>query len=174
MLAKLGFFLLALLLGAFIFIAGALAPDTLRRPLLDLAARLNPGETLKDAAGKTASTTDSTPGKSKEQDAPAVPYETLLLPTPLPPQGSYAVQLDLYTDNANAEVWTKRAKEAGYAADVIPVVDRNGSRWIAVVVGKYTSPDDARDARDAIVRRLALTRTPAVVLLPAPAPAPRS
>lgn len=160
--AKLGFILIVLLFGALTFAAGLLAPETLRQTAASALARLKATPPSEEKAPGKPAETKSQPVEEK----PPIPYESLLIPTPLPADGKYALQLALLTDAAAAGDLAKRAAQFNFPARELTVVDGNGTKWIAVLAGAYASPDEARSARGALSQRLALTRPLPVVRLP--------
>jgi hypothetical protein len=89
-----------------------------------------------------------------------------LIPTPVPLNGTYALQLGLYPTAAGADAWVKRAQAAGVPASTLSVLDENGQNWIAVAAGQYNSPDDARAARISLTRTLTLAQSLRVIRLP--------
>lgn len=173
MFAKLGFVLVVVAFGALMFAAGVISPESVRRPVAAFVAKIVPISEEAPASGNGSGTSAAAPADAQDDAAAAddseepLPYETLLLPTPLPPEGQYALQLGLYAGTENAETWMERASERGYSVKAIDVVDGNGERWIAVAAGSYASPEDARTAAGVAARRLDLPEPPAVIQLPA-------
>jgi SPOR domain len=165
MLAKFALVLLIAIFGATLFALGVLAPERMRQPVIAAAKRV---QTLGVPHKPTAA--PSTP-TAKPKTPSAVSYEALLVPTPLPPGTNYALQLGLYPDQAVADAWNARAQHSGTAISQIPVLDQNGTRWIAVAAGRYDSPEEARAARLSIARELNLTQPLPIIRLPPEPPA---
>lgn len=168
MFAKFGLILLVALFGAFLFVLGILAPESVRLPITRLAQEVaTPHKksalqtSLQSPAARTAST------GAKQAGAPVpIPYRQLLIPTPLPLDGLYALQLGLYPTASNPAAWVERAQAAGVPATTIGVLDENGEQWIVVAAGQYASPDDARAARISLTRTLTLAQALPVIRLP--------
>ncbi|MFL6623223.1 MAG: SPOR domain-containing protein [Sulfurifustis sp.] len=166
MIAKLGFILIVAIFGVLMFIAGAIAPDAIRRPLLGMVGTPTSANPQTAAAPAPAVASSSTPPATESDD---LPYDALLLPTPLPAQGLYALQLGSYTEAASADTWMERVRHQGFPVKKLTVKDQNGARWIVVAVGRYASPDEARTARASTARRLNWVEPLAVIRLPADA-----
>ena len=165
MIAKFGLILLVLVFGALMLLVGLMAPDSIRRPLAGLGGRLQPPRV---AAKLTSAPAPSATPAAKAADAQPqpIPYQALLIPSPLPPDGQYALQLGSYPTSSGAAASAKRAQDSGLPVSQIPVLDQNGERWFAVAVGQYSSPDDARAARISLSRTLELTQPLPVIRLP--------
>lgn len=168
MLAKAALVLLIAAFGALMFVAGAVAPEALRRTigahaerLAALARRIAPalaGDTPQKAAA---------PAAGKE----ALPIAKLLVPTPAPAKGRYALQLGQFATAAEAESRAKEAIARGIASTVLAVVDGAGQSSSVVAGGVYGSADDARAARRGVPPELVRPVPPEnvpVILLPAP------
>lgn len=162
MFAKLGFILLVIAFGALMFAAGTIVPPSVREAVVALIGKIDIAD-LK--LGKPVPTPPAA-GAAKPNDKKPVPYEELLVPTPLPPNGTYALQIGMYADASNAESFAKQAKDSGYPVLTIPVVDKNGAQWTAVAVGKYASPDEAAVARPSVANRLASNQPLIVIRVP--------
>ncbi len=169
MIAKFGLILLVLVFGALMLLVGLMAPDSIRRPLAGLGGRLQPPRVAAKLPSAPAPSA-SPAAKSAETQPQPIPYQTLLIPSPLPPDGQYALQLGSYPTSSGAAVWVKRVQDSGVPVSQIAVLDQNGERWFAVAAGQYTSPDEARAARISLSRTLALTQPLTVIRLP-PKPA---
>lgn len=170
MIAKLGFVLILAVFGALMFAGGTLAPESLRQSATAFAKQAS--QKLSAVFVKTASASAS--GAAAVSVPPAadpIPAEDLLIPTPLPDKGQYAVQVGQFADAAQANALGKRIRELQLPFDkVLDVVDQAGQRWAVVPVGPYASPDDARTARAAIARELHLSDALPLILLPAEKP----
>lgn len=167
MLGKFGLILVIVLFGAAMFLVGVLAPQSIRQPIADAAAALRESRAARQAAAPHA----TIPGPAQAEPA-AIPFQDLLVPTPLPLDGTYAVQLGMYSTVDSAAAWVERVRASGLPVATIPVLDEHGARWIAVVTGRYNSPDDARAARLSLSRSLGLAQPLLVIRLPPPKPAP--
>lgn len=164
--AKTGFILIVVIFGGIMFMAGVMAPDAVRRPLLSVFSVTKSSNPPRAATPAPPVASASAPPTTDSDD---LPYDALLLPAPLPSQGVYALQLGSYVEAASADAWIARARDQGYPVRKLKVTDQNGARWIVVAVGRYASPDDARTARAATARRLEWTQPLAVIRLPADA-----
>jgi cell division protein FtsN len=179
MIAKFGFTLILAVFGALMFFGGILAPESIKRPATDFAQRA--AQKFNDVFSKTApakadaaaatgvAPTASAAGAAKAADP--IPAEALLIPTPWPEAGQYAVQAGQFADAAQADALGKRIKEMKLPFDkVLDVVDQAGQRWAVVAVGPYASADAARGARVAIASDLHLSEALPLILLPAAKP----
>lgn len=160
MLAKGGLILLIAAFGALLFGAGAVAPDSLRRPIGELAQRAAALVAPKPApaAPKAAESKPPAPG--------ALPWSALLVPTPAPAKGRYALLAGQFANAEDAEARAKLVKDAGLAVAVLAVTDAQDKRWSVVAAGNYDSSDDARAARRGVAPRLHLLEPVPVILLP--------
>lgn len=173
MLSKLFFVLILFLFGGFLFVAGVLAPESVKTPTASVARKAMAGLPFVSASGNA----DAKPvaEETKAPAEPPVPAESLLLPTPLPALGQYALQIGQFGSAESADVLLKRAQMAGVVAKTIAAVDRSGQTWWIVAVGSYAQPEEARTARIAIAREISALEEMPVILLPAAsgvAPAP--
>ncbi len=166
MLLKLFFVLAVVLFGALMFLAGALAPEHVRTPTARIAARvvaalpfLNEDKPLAKVAAE--------PAKDDGKKVPPVALESLLLPTPLPAKGSYALQVGQFGTAEAADLLLKKFAGGDLPAAAIAVVDRSGQPWWIVAVGQFGQPDEARTARGKLVGQLASSEEMPVILLPA-------
>jgi cell division septation protein DedD len=165
MVRKFGLILLVLLFGALMFLVGVVASNSIRRPVSGLLE--HPRISRTDASvPQPTHQTGTVPGAATPAEPPPVPYQALLIPSPPPPDGTYALQLGSYPTRTSAAEWVKRAQDGGWVASQISVLDQNGERWIAVAVGEFNSPDDARAARVTLSRTLALAQALPVIRLP--------
>ena len=169
MLAKIGFILIVLVFGALMFVAGTLAPESVRGSVASSAQELIDrlplgGKASASSAAATAAAGEETPAAEEQQAL--IHYETLLLPTPLPEKGQYALQVGLFADLASTSVLADRLQALGYATQAIAVVDQNGQPWVVLAAGTFPSPDAARDARAPVARGLGLARPLTLILLP--------
>lgn len=187
MTSKLGFILLVVVFGALMFLAGAIAPASIRKPLdafgqktmarfadtgASQAANANAHDPVSASNPALASAADHAPsGKAKEEPVWA---ESLLIPTPLPEKAQYALQAGQFASAEEANALGVRIKALHLPfVKVFDVVDQAGVRSTVVPVGPYASPDAARAARGSIARELGLAGPLALILLPA-APAAAS
>lgn len=166
MLSKLFFVLILFLFGACLFVAGVLAPESVKAPTADIARGAMAKLPFVSATGSASGAKPANEEKKTPADAP-VPAESLLLPTPLPAQGQYALQIGQFGSAESAGVLLKRAQTAGVVAKTIAAVDRSGQTWWIVAVGSYAQPEEARTARIAIAREISALEEMPVILLPA-------
>ena len=168
MLAKFGLIVSIAVMGAALFLLGVLAPADMRTTI---ATKINQVVSEIGSLRKTAPAQQQKPAQvaAAADKAPTeIPYSQLVLPTPLPPTGQYALQLGLYPTVDAADRWVQRVEAQGLTVKSISVLDPTGEHWVAVVVGEYATPDAARDARIALSRELQLVQALPVVLLPPP------
>lgn len=175
MLRKLGFVIVLLLFGALMFVAGLLAPSRVREPVADwshgVVGELSGGGTN---AGETAAATgaagdgDAFGGNGDaEKDGKGQPYADLVLPTPLPPKGRYALQVEILTGRNAARPLVSQLDASDHEPRLIPVTDPAGDDWFVVAAGRFGDPDAARTARPDLKRALGSpTRPLPVILLP--------
>jgi len=95
-----------------------------------------------------------------------VEMEQLLLPTPLPQDGKYALQAGKFSIAEGAEGLRSRVLELGFPSLVIPAVDKDGHYWFIVSVGSFESPDAARASRILISNQLGISEQLPLILLP--------
>lgn len=162
MLAKGGLILLIAAFGALMFGAGALAPETMRAPLAALLQRV--GKPVPKPPEKKG---DAPAAAAKEELLRA---EALLVPTPTPAKGQYALQLGQFAAASDADALAKRARALGSQVALLQVADREERPWWILASGVYGSPEDARAARRGVPPELELPETLAVILLPPPKP----
>ncbi|HZX30943.1 MAG TPA: SPOR domain-containing protein [Rhodocyclaceae bacterium] len=172
MLMKLFFVLVVALFGALMFVTGVMAPEKVKIPVARTAQKVMASLPLQDAPQKEA----AKPANDNKKDAdPPVAAETLLLPTPLPAQGQYALQLGQFGNADAADILLQRVQAAGITAKRIAAVDRSGQTWWIVAAGSYGQPDEARSARATMAKEVGAGEGMPVILLPAgpasPAPA---
>jgi cell division septation protein DedD len=174
--AKAGFILLVLLFGALMFMAGTLAPPGIGQTVTgaanhlaaylpgakDVEARLKPESASKAGAptGAAASAAASAPE--------ALAASSLLIPTPLPEAGKYALQAGQFTHEADASALYAKIQSAKLPAQkVANVQDQGGALWTVVAVGPYASLDEARTANSVVAAQLGLIGPLPLILLPA-------
>lgn len=172
MIAKLGFVLIVAAFGALMFIAGILAPASVRQPVGMFAQQtikqLTPVAEKKIAgdAASAAAAASSSSAPQAEKSKP-VPAESLLIPSPLPDKGQYALQAGQFTHAEQANALAAHIKELGLPFDkVIDVVDQAGKNWSVVPVGPYGSLDEARTVRLPVARNLGMDEALPLILLP--------
>lgn len=188
MIAKAGFILLVLLFGALMFMAGTLAPPGIGQAVTGAANQLaaylpgarEVGVELKASPSRTggsagsASASASASASSAASAAASAPdtlaASSLLIPTPLPEAGKYALQAGKYAHEADASAMYAKIQSAKLPAQkVTNVQDQGGALWTVVAVGPYASLDEARTANGAVALQLGLIGPLPLILLPAPA-----
>jgi cell division septation protein DedD len=173
------FVLLLVAFGATLFVAGALAPASVKAPLESLAAQVaaqlsverakHAGvSVLPNSATLAVATSGATAAAAASGTvyAASTPMADLLVPAVLPANGHYALQAASFTSNDAAELFASSVKARGYKATIVPVSDADKS--LIVAVGDYASPDSASADQILISQQLKSTVLPPVVLLPAP------
>jgi len=177
MITKLGFVLILAVFGVLMFFGGILAPDSLKQPAAGFVKQASGalgavlGKTAPASAAGAAASASAKAAAAPEAKADPIPAESLLIPTPLPDKGQYAVQVGHFADAAQANALGKRIKQLQLPFDkVLDVVDQAGQRWAVVPVGPYANPDDARTARADIARDLQVSDSLPLILLPAAKP----
>lgn len=165
MLLKLVFVLAVALFGVLMFIAGALAPDKVRTPTAALSQKVVASLPFLGEEKPAAAKAEAEPKKAA--DAPPLPIESLLLPTPLPAKASYALQVGQFGPVEAADLVLKRVTAAGFPGVKIAVVDRAGQPWWIIAAGQFANPDEARNGRQNIAQAIGATEEIPIVLLPA-------
>lgn len=172
MLMKLFFVFLVLLFGLLMFVTGVLAPTEVSKETSRIAHKVMSALPIGGTSTAPAEEPPQPPGQGKNQEEAPVATETLLLPTPLPAQGLYALQLAQFGNAASAEILMTRLKAAGITGKVIRAIDKQGQTWWIVAAGSYGQPDEARTARPVIAKEIGgITEMP-VILLPGAASTP--
>lgn len=173
MIAKAGFILLVLVFGTLMFCAGVLMPSGVGQTMASAAQRLVAHLPWNEKAG--ARMIAALPGKSaKAGSASANPpaslaAASLLIPTPLPDTGQYALQAGQFASDADAAAAYDQIHAARLPAQTIQhVQDQTGARWTVVAVGPYASLDAARTANEVVPAQLGLIGPLPLILLPAP------
>lgn len=95
-----------------------------------------------------------------------VALEQLLLPTPLPPSGTYALLVGQFAVMQDANRLHFRVTASGYRSSIIPVVDKDGLHWFFVSAGSFDSLDAARTSRAPISTQLGISEPLSIILLP--------
>ena len=183
MVAKAGFILLVLLFGALMFMAGTLAPPGIGQTVTgaanhlaaylpgakDVEARLTPESASKAGASTGAASAPTGAAASAAASAPeALAASSLLIPTPLPEAGKYALQAGQFTHEADASALYAKIQSAKLPAQkVANVQDQGGALWTVVAVGPYASLDEARTANSMVAAQLGLIGPLPLILLPA-------
>ncbi|MBI3897224.1 MAG: SPOR domain-containing protein [Gammaproteobacteria bacterium] len=165
MFAKLGFLLLVAAFGALAFVAGTLAPPSIRQPLTTAIDQWAPLLSSHTSAAKSPTAANSAPAESA--DGAPLPYEALLLPATPAADVKYALQLGLFTEPASANSLTQRLRELRYPFKTIPVIDQNGAHWSALAAGTFDSVAAAQSARGFLSQQLQLSQSLTVIQLPA-------
>lgn len=185
MIAKAGFILLVLLFGALMFMAGTLAPPGIGQAVTgavnrlaaylpgarDIEAELKPAIPSRAGAGAAAASAPASAAASAATSAPdTLAASSLLIPTPLPEAGKYALQAGQYAHEADASAMYAKIRNAKLPAQkVANVQDGAGGLWTVVAVGPYASLDEARTANSMVAVQLGLIGPLPLILLPAPA-----
>ena len=95
-----------------------------------------------------------------------VALEQLLLPTPLPEKGKYAILAGQFADPEAADQLRNRVRSFGLRSSMIPVVDNEERHWFCVSAGTFDSLDDARVQRWPISLHLGFSEPLPLILLP--------
>ncbi|HEY6925261.1 MAG TPA: hypothetical protein VI653_17430, partial [Steroidobacteraceae bacterium] len=101
MFAKFGLILIVMAFGTFLFVLGILAPESVRLPVTRVARELTTPRATPTSPHSPVPKLTSTGTQQPATPAP-IPYRQLMIPTPLPPDGLYALQLGLYPTASNA------------------------------------------------------------------------
>src|SRR5262245_21196534 len=123
MLGKFGLILVIVLFGASMYVIGVLAHEGVRRPIANTAASLRESKVARQPVAPRVAN-----ASAEKKEPAAVPYQDLLVPTPLPLDGNYAVQLGMYPTSGSADAWAERVRASGLPVATIPVLDQNGAR----------------------------------------------
>ncbi|NJD91160.1 MAG: SPOR domain-containing protein [Geobacter sp.] len=95
-----------------------------------------------------------------------VALEQLLLPTPLPENGKYAILAGQFTNVEGANRFHLQVMALGLISSIIPVIDRDGQHSFFVSAGSFESPDAARANRAWISSQLGISEPLSLILLP--------
>jgi cell division protein FtsN len=184
MIPKIAFMLAVVLFGFAMFVAGTMAPDSLRLAvparLNALVARFVPPSAAQTAALSKPSTAPVKPatvaaGIPAANAASAVTAgkpvqiaaQTLLIPTPLPDQAQYALQAGQFSSEDDAGALGRQITALKLPlGGVLNVVDQAGRSWSVVAIGPYASIDDARTARASVSTILGIDSSLSVIMLP--------
>lgn len=174
MIAKFGFILLVVLFGTLMFVAGTMAPPSLHDYVTHAVAGIAPQSVATAKAAGTAGTSTqaasgaaNAPAKGDDKDKP-LPYQSLLLRSPLPAKAKYALQAGMFSDAAAANGLNARLTKLGYPSQVIAVVDTDQQTWQVVTAGSFDNLDDADAARSRLAQALGLAQPPSTIVLPPP------
>jgi hypothetical protein len=184
-LGKFGLILLVVLFGACMFVAGAMAPPSLRQPIAALAASLPGLHDAKDA-GQGPARSGGPAAAASARPAPAgstspVQLDSLLVgarvaaPVPAKGQSAYALQLGQFVRAADADVLARRAAAVapGLPLSRIAGSDDKGRAWTVLAIGRYVSPEDAQHDASRLQGALELGDLP-VIRLPDPPPSAKT
>lgn len=150
MLSKLGFLILISAFGMLAVMSGLTMPQSLRQKLPALPpglAKQFPALsklTLPALPGKKAAAPGAVKAQSKKPPPPP-PIESLMIPSPLPAKGSYALQLGLYPEKEGAQGMAARVngfKLPGIGAKTMEVQGRDGRSWFVAYAGEAENPAD--------------------------------
>jgi len=172
MIAKFGFILLVILFGAVMFIAGTMAPPSLHSYVATGIANIVPHSTVMKtgttgADTNTASGAAGAPAKGDDKNKP-LPYQSLLLRSPLPAKAQYALQVGMFSDMTAANAMNAQLTKLGYPSSIIAVVDTDQQTWQVVAAGNFGNLDDADAARIRLAQALKLAQPPSTIVLPPP------
>ena len=175
MLSRIGFLMLLLAFGLLAWVAGLVMPAGLLQQIpvpQALQAVLPPSLAARVAAPPAAPAPAAAPaGAAADKPAKAPPpLESLLVPTPAPEKGRYALQLGLYPGAEEAEALAARVNALrlpGVAAKTLQVRSQDGLDWWLAAAGEQATPEDLETARALLAERLGLQAI-RPILLPAP------
>ncbi len=189
MATKFGLVLLMALVCTLSFLAGTVAPDSVRQALPQALARLSVpgvaasppalaasgaqavGPSAPVAAPKAGASAASVP--TADASAPAtVPLSSLLVPAQVPATGTYALQAGQFAVQQAANQLAASISGQGVSSTVILTTDQAGTNWAVVGLGRFASPDEAVAQRAYLANKLGLPQyLPPITLAPAkPAP----
>jgi|GEM_PF-4679436 len=176
MLSKLGFLILFVAFGLLALLAGVAMPPALLQkiPLPEaIQAWLPRSSPIAAAApGTGATTAKATEGTATDKPTKEPPpLESLLIPTPTPPQGRYGLQMGIFPGADEADLLATRINALrlpGAAAKTIQSRGRDGQNWWVVAAGDQASPQDLEMTRAWLAERLS-AQAIRPILLPAPA-----
>ncbi|WP_157698784.1 SPOR domain-containing protein [Geobacter sp. DSM 9736] len=104
------------------------------------------------------------PGTQRQYEWVAL--EQLLLPTPLPENGKYAILVGEFAVVEGANNLHLQVTALGLLSSIIPVVDKDGQHSFFVSAGSFESLDEAREHRLPISRDLRINDPLSIILLP--------
>ncbi len=155
--------------GVLMFLAGLIAPESIRKPMEVFVQRSFPG-IANHVDGQIALLTPAAVNSTKSATLPPTPIweESLSIPKLLPEKAQYGLQVGKFSDAAHAQSLTGHLKALHLPfTKTIEVVDQAGSRSIIVPLGPYASLDEARAARSLIAQELNLNGPMTLILWPA-------
>lgn len=174
MLAKLGFILLVFVFGILSFVAGVFAPapwvSGVKQAMVSIPglARLARPDTGKPAQAESSKVTAVAADVAvKDKKPEPVPSAALLIPTPVPAKGNYALRGGEFSDKESADAVAAQATaRLTLPVAVIATVAGDGShRWV-VGIGNFPNLDDARTARIQVNRDLGISDPLPLIALP--------
>ncbi|MBL8484829.1 MAG: hypothetical protein JNJ60_21720 [Rhodocyclaceae bacterium] len=181
MIARLAFVLLIVLSAGFAWLAGRAAPPGLgltlpaaletRLPAALAGLLRGPAAVAPAAAPPAAPAAKAPAGADAAGAAPeAPPLEALMIPSPPPAQGKYALRLGIFPDQAAAEQVAAQVAALhlpGLATRSLRLRDRDGREWWLAAAGEAAAPADLDAGRAWLEERLPFAAM-RVILLPAP------
>lgn len=192
--SKLGTGVLAVGLGAGLFLAGSLAPATVResvegffagaqQDVLRWTGQAAPPAAAASAPEGTAAAKPATVAlggaaqPSAAASAPAapassVPIASLLLPAVVPEGRSFALQAGQFASQLSAQQLATSLNGQGMTSTVILTHDDLGTHWAVVSLGKFPSAEEAAAQRTYLANKLGLADYLPTLLLPPPPAAP--
>ena len=183
MFAKLGLLVLIVVFGACTFVAGTMAPDTIRQPLATLGDRLSGKETATPVAAvkSPAPVTSPSPAATPRKSAP-VRLDSLLVTAavdePAPDKGkpAYALQIGQFATDEDADAAVQRVEKAGLGMPLahVATLDAENEPWSVVAIGQFASASAAVRAAPRVQSVLDIRETPVIKLPPPDEPAPKS
>lgn len=187
MISKAALALMVVVSGASLFLAGIVAPESFRtqagQAVAQLTAQLVPASQASAKAedkpapdAVTAAILAASPATPVEMEAqPAavktepIPIQNLLIPSPLPDQAQYALQVGQFENVDDANTLGATIKNLKLPFDkVLDVIDQSGKQWAIVPIGPYASADEARTARLPVAQALGILTPLPLILLPPP------
>jgi cell division protein FtsN len=195
MFAKLGLLVLIIVFGACMFVAGTMAPDSMRQPLATLGDRLSGTETATPVAavkspapvasrsvaamplavGSPAPEPSGTPKKGAPVRLDSL-LVTAAVDEPAPDKGkpAYALQIGQFATDEDADAAVQRVEKAGLGMPLahVATLDAENEPWTVVAIGQFASTSAAVRAAPRVQSVLGIRETPVIKLPPPAEPAP--
>jgi len=186
--SKIAFVVLVVLFGVLMFIAGLLAPASLKTTFSLTAQHwlpasavklLTPAKSIMASAAPSASTISlptatakpATASAGTPASAPAVPLSSVMVPVSPAANTVYALQIALVASAGQASDSAAPLTDAQVPVKVLNVTDSEGKPWVLVAAGNYSSYDDARIQQTVLAQQFHLLDLPPVIVLPPAKPA---
>ncbi len=166
MIVKLSTVVILILLGALLYVAGVLAPDSVRQEVESRVRRVIPSDIVAPELSNLKMPDFSAAPKKTALPEGTISADQLLLSGTSTDDTRYAVQAGAFADTQHAEALAKRLRDMQYPIRMLSIVDGRNAHWIIVAAGSYTSANDARKIRAALSSQLGVPSMSVIQLPP--------